>query len=345
MSVEALKTYIHDRWPATYCRLRRLWWWPHRFWTRTLESNYWLYEWLSWLNGYERMRNRTREIFGYEPDLQNPETFNEKTLWKKLNVRDSLLTQTADKLHVRDYVRKQIGDAADELLIPVLHVTETPEDVDLDAFTPPFVLKANHGSGFNLFVRERCSSDCFWVSEEETSPQLWSREDIVNRCQKWLDTPYGFYKHEWAYQNIPPKIFIEPFLHDAFGTQLTDVKIDCFHGQPTYHLIQVHQTEQSPISILDADGYRLDLQYGDRPQVSASVLDRLRPSFPRLRRCAAKLAGDFTYCRVDFYVTADGPYFGEITHYPACGRRKIPPSFDRKLGQYWELDDRTPRTS
>ena len=338
MHVEALKTYISDRWPEAYRRLRRLRWWPHRFWTQTLESNYWLYERLSWLTGYERERKQTVEILGYEPDLQNPRTLNEKIIWKKLHVRDALLTKTTDKLQVRDYVRDKLGRPAENLLIPVLHVTDDLQDLRLNAFTPPFVLKANHGSGFNLFVRDRPSENRFRVSEERRPTQLWTTEDIVDQCQEWLDTPYGFYKHEWAYQNIPRKIFIEPFLKDEFGTQLTDVKIDCFHGQPSVHLVKVYQEEQPALSILDEEGNRMDVGYENHDAVPEAVLHHLRPYLPSLRRCATQLAADFNYCRVDFYVTAEGPYFGEITHYPACGRRKIPRSFDRRLGERWQLD-------
>lgn len=335
MNAETLKCYLQDRWPEVYRRLRRLRWQFHHFWTQILESNYWLYEWLSWVTGYERARNRTAETLGYEPDLQNPQTFNEKIIWKKLHNRDALLTRTTDKLQVRDYVRDKLGSVAEDLLIPVLHVTDDPQDLRLDAFAPPFVLKANHGSGFNLFVRSQPSKNRFRVSEEKTAPQMWTREDIIDRCRDWLNTSYGFYKHEWAYQNIPPKIFIEPFLHDDFGTQLTDIKIDCFHRKPTLILVQVYGEERAALSILGAEGTRMDLQYGDREPVPESVLENIRPHLPRLRNWATRLAADFTYCRVDFYLTAKGLYFGEITHYPASGQRQIPLSFDRRLGQYW----------
>ncbi|MDA8962503.1 hypothetical protein N9H37_04015, partial [Congregibacter sp.] len=42
---------------------------------------------------------------GYKCDLQNPRTFNEKIQYFKLNNRDPIFTDLADKLVVRDFVR------------------------------------------------------------------------------------------------------------------------------------------------------------------------------------------------------------------------------------------------
>jgi len=48
-----------------------------------------------------------KEVLGYEPDLENPVTFNEKIQYKKLNDRDPLLPLTADKYRVRDYIKEK----------------------------------------------------------------------------------------------------------------------------------------------------------------------------------------------------------------------------------------------
>ena len=47
---------------------------------------------------------RYKEVFGVEPDFENPRTFNEKLMWLKLNkyANDPLVSQCSDKYAVRE---------------------------------------------------------------------------------------------------------------------------------------------------------------------------------------------------------------------------------------------------
>ena len=49
---------------------------------------------------------RYKEVFGQEPDLENPKTFNEKLMWLKLNkyANDPLVRLCSDKYAVSEYV-------------------------------------------------------------------------------------------------------------------------------------------------------------------------------------------------------------------------------------------------
>ena len=42
---------------------------------------------------------------GYELNLENPKTFNEKLQWLKLYYHDPLITKCADKYLVREYIK------------------------------------------------------------------------------------------------------------------------------------------------------------------------------------------------------------------------------------------------
>ena len=46
------------------------------------------------------------ESLGYELNLENPQTFNEKLQWLKLYYHDPLMTKCADKYLAREYIRK-----------------------------------------------------------------------------------------------------------------------------------------------------------------------------------------------------------------------------------------------
>ena len=56
----------------------------------------------------EILKNVFRERVGYELDLDNPQTFNEKIMWLKLNYHDPLITKCSDKFALKDYVKETI---------------------------------------------------------------------------------------------------------------------------------------------------------------------------------------------------------------------------------------------
>ena len=305
---------------------------------RWLLYGYRLYQRMSQWRRYKKERARVSKEIGYEPTLQNPETINEKILWKKIHDRSPLLTRTTDKVEVRNYVREKLGGVADTLLIPLLHVAADPSDLPLTDCPVPFVVKANHAWNTNLFVHERRRDGWFVASAGGEPRSLWNRREVIDQCNRWLNHTHGFADHQWAYSGIDRKVFIEPLLADAFEGKYPEAKIDCFHGVPTYILGIAHHDGGRAMSLLDAKGNRLDVQAGIHGEVPDDILVDLRAQIPTLRRYAARLAEDFDYCRVDFYVTPEGPRFSEITHYPCSGARTmIPQDFDREIGSHWKI--------
>jgi hypothetical protein len=329
--VERLKAYWASRW-AELCSL------ASRLWRKLTESHYRLYELRCWWTGYEDERERTANRIGYEPDLQNPETINEKIIWKKINVRDPLLTRTTDKIKVRDYVREKLGEDAEDLIIPLLHVADRPRALPLEACEVPYVIKTNHASETSLFVHDRLADDRFVASTENAPKSVWTREELIEQGTSWLQRDHGFHKHEWAYRGIERKVFIEPFLSDPYGDRLTDAKLDCFHGEPTYVLLIVNSEDGRRFSLLDEHGHRVEGQH-EGPSVPEAVVQNLRSQLSRLRAYASRLSEDFDHCRVDFYVRPEGLYFSEITHYPSSGYRQIQSrDFEREMGRHWNID-------
>jgi hypothetical protein len=177
------------------------------------------------------------------------------------------------------------------------------------------------------------------VSGEKIKQKVVSKREIRKICESYIRESYGHYRHEWAYTKIDKKLIVEEFIPDAYGDRLTDVKFDCFHGVPTYILVKLNIEGGSLHSLLDAEANRLDVEYKGTGEVPDEVIEDLQTLLPELRHYASRLSEDFDYCRVDFYLTPNGPYFGEITHYPASGtRRMTPQSFASEMGQHWNLD-------
>lgn len=87
-------------------------------------------------------------------NLKNPESFNEKIQWLKLNTYNNnpTITQCADKYAVREFVKKM---GCEELLIPLIGVYSDVNEIDWDSLPKKFVLKCNHGCGYNLICVDK----------------------------------------------------------------------------------------------------------------------------------------------------------------------------------------------
>ncbi|WP_423824291.1 ATP-grasp fold amidoligase family protein [Salinibacter ruber] len=162
---------------------------------------------------------------------------------------------------------------------------------------------------------------------------------MQRECRKWLNTTHGFADHQWGYLNIDRKLFVEPFISGNYGSRLTEIKIDCFHDEPKFALLIVNRDEERRHTLVDAKGQKLEVQYKGRKDVSGDVLSDFRSILPELRRWASRLSEEFEYCRVDFYLTPNGPRFSEITHYPASGGRQMKPQeFELEMGRHWNIN-------
>ncbi|HBL8824092.1 TPA: hypothetical protein LTW40_004864, partial [Enterobacter hormaechei] len=150
----------------------------------------------------------------YDLNLNQPKTLNQKLQWLKLYYRKPLLTTCADKLAVRDYIKKIIGE---QYLIPLIHFTENPEElINFDFPNYPFIIKANHDSGGYHIVRNK---------------KDMLTERIISDAKKWLRSNHYSKTKEWQYKNIKPKIIVEKLLLDNNGRIPNDIKFTCINGR------------------------------------------------------------------------------------------------------------------
>ena len=89
---------------------------------------------------------------GRFPDLRNPRTLNEKIQWIKLYDRNPLMTLCTDKYEVRKIVESKVGA---HVLNELYGVFESVDEIDFDSLPESFVLKATHGSGWNIIVKDK----------------------------------------------------------------------------------------------------------------------------------------------------------------------------------------------
>ena len=100
----------------------------------------------------EILKENFKKRVGYDLNWDNPQSFNEKVMWSKLNYQDPLITKCCDKFAVKEYVRETIGEG---YYVPNIGVWSDPDEIDFDALPDRFVLKVNWSSGYNIIVTIR----------------------------------------------------------------------------------------------------------------------------------------------------------------------------------------------
>lgn len=240
--------------------------------------------------------------FKRELDLAHPEGMDEKLMWLKLHTyrNNPLVTKCADKYLVREYVEAcGLGETLNELY----HVWESPEDIDWDALPGSFVIKCNHGCGYNLLCPDKNALD---ISKAEKTIRQWYAEDY------WLRNA------ELQYRGIPKRVICEKYL----GASLIDYKIYCFSGEPRYVLACVGRdagragTDSLRFYFFDVDWNLCPLNKDSRERGD------LAPSRPEtlgfMLEAARKLSHPFPFVRVDLYEASGRTVFGELTFTPAA---------------------------
>lgn len=261
-----------------------------------------------------------KKHLGYELDLKNPKTLNEKLQWLKLNYKNDMLTICADKLAVRDYISRTLGS---KYLIPLVYKTTCPDDFLNFQFPDfPFIVKANHNSGGVRIYRDKKDVN---ISQ------------LVAECKLWLKNSHYQKTKEWQYKNIPPTIIVEKLLLDSSGEIPNDIKFSCFNGK----VEMIHIDSNKEIEHL-RNNYSKNLTplYIDWPEgYGRNKYIDIFPQFNEVKSLAEKLAKPFPFVRVDFYVVDGCIYFGELTFHPTSGFGRFSPRYyDYKMGSKLDIE-------
>ena len=271
----------------------------------------------------EVIKKQFKNALGYELNLDNPKTFNEKIQWLKLYYHDPLTTICADKYLVRGYIKEKIGE---EYLIPLLGVWDKVDDIDFDSLPNQFVLKVNWGSGQNIIVKDKSK-----LNIEETK----------NKLRYWMQpfcNLYYYYSFEWQYKNIPPKIICEKYIEQS-NESIIDYKFYCFNGEPYFiHIVSKPHTNDTKVNMYNMNWEKLDLIYDNHKNIE-EVNKEYKPSlFDLMIELSKKLSNNFFLVRVDFIIVDNKVYFGELTFTPSNGVLKFTPiEWDYKFGELLEL--------
>ncbi len=230
----------------------------------------------------------------YWVNINNPKTFTEKMNWLKLNQPPVGADVLADKYLVRNYVERIIGG---EYLVQLLAVYESAHQIQYEQLPQQFVLKANHGSGWNIICEDKSTLD---------------RDRVTENFTKWLKRNPFYISKESQYKEIKPLIVCESFL----GTNINDYKLFCFKGDVKLIQVDLNRFNNHRRNFYTPDWKLLDIEMVYRKHNQAvEKPEQLNDMILN----AEKLSKDCDFVRVDFYCVNNIIYFGEMTFFPEGG--------------------------
>lgn len=267
------------------------------------------------------LKLKYRKKMGKKLNLENPQTFNEKMQWLKLNDRKEIYTKMVDKYEAKKYVADIIGE---EYVIPTLGVYNAFDEIDFDKLPDQFVLKCTHDSGGLAICRNK---------------EKFNIEEAKKKISKSLKKNYYYGGREWPYKNVKPRIIAEKYMKDSNTEQLVDYKFFCFNGEPKFIYIskglEDHQTAQ--MAFLDMNFEREKFKRTDYKDFE--VIPPKPQNFEKMKEIARMLSKGLIFIRVDLYEINNRIYFSELTFTPCAGFLPFDPKeYDRILGNLIDLN-------
>ena len=259
-----------------------------------------------------------KEKTGKKLNLNNPQTYNEKIQWLKLYDSTPIKTRLADKYLVRDWIKEKIGE---QYLIPLLGVYDNFDEIDFAKLPNQFVIKCNHGSGWNIIVKDKSKLDL---------------KEVKEKLDEWMSTNFAFLCGlELHYRDIKPKIIIEKYIQEL-GDALYDYRFFCSNGKVIQIWLDVYSgTPYHQRKIYDKNWNELNIIV-KWPRLEKEV--EKPKNLEKMIQLSETLSENFALVRVDFYDVNNHIYFGEMTFTSMSGTGKFnPETEDLKLGNMIKL--------
>ena len=272
--------------------------------------------------------------FFFRITRSKPHSFNEKIKYKAAFDRREILTVFADKIAVREYVSRTVGD---KYLPQCYLTTRQPSEIDWNAIPNEFVMKAKHCSGGVVVVWRGADEgsvlpanrkDIYWA-RYLVKPENLVKSDLVNLAKSWLDKNYSYSflsrrVPEWAYLNIERQILFEELLIEGGNSIARDYKFHMFNGRcEMINVIERNKfgfmgNKKNYSSVFDSRWNKLSVSLNGN--FSPSIIPEEPNNFMEMLNVATELAQGIDYVRVDLYNVDGRIVFGELTSYPQSGR-------------------------
>ena len=177
----------------------------------------------------------------------------------------------------------------------ILKIYDNEEQINFDELPKQFVIKTNHGSGFNIIVDNKTNLN---INNTKKSLSEWMKKD------------YGKIGAEFHYSFIKKKIFVEEYI----GSNLKNYKFLCYNGNPKYVYVSIKEKDIKFRNFYDMNWNYLNFSCLSKPHPTYNYS---KPKlFELMKKYAQKLSSDFKFVRVDLYELKNEVRLGELTFIP-----------------------------
>lgn len=254
---------------------------------------------------------------GYKINWKNPQTYNEKLHWLKLNDRQEWYKDILDKEEVKKYISMKVGE---KYINKTIQIYNDFDEINFMTLPNEYVIKTTHDSG-SVYIKRK--GDIVNIS------------DLKKRFNKSMKKNYFTEHREWGYKKIKPRIIIEElFLVDDKIPK--DYKIFCFDGEPKFFFIASDRGISTKFDFFDINWNKIPVQqyYPN----SNYKFEKLK-NWDEVIHIVKEISKEFKHVRVDLYTDENRIKIGELTLYHFGGIKKFnPPEYDKIFGEYIKLD-------
>lgn len=292
------------------CKFRENWLWPMGYVLRNYLSPFLddsTYIKLDYFTGLHRF-----------PNLKNPQTYNEKLQWLKLNNQHDEYSKYVDKYEAKEWAKSVLGE---KMIIPSLGIWDSPDEIPFDSLPDQFVLKVTHDSGGVIVCKDKKTLDI---------------DKVKKQLRQLMAHDYFFEHREYPYKNLKPRILAEKYMVDESGTELKDYKFFCFNGQCKMLFVATDRNiGDTRFDFFDENFHHLPFRQG-HPWARKPISEP--KGFAQMKEVAEKLSKGFPHVRVDLYDINGDIYFGEMTFFHFSGFVPFVPSkWDYTIGTWLNL--------
>lgn len=268
---------------------------------------------------YDALKVAFKVITGRDLNLDNPIYYNEKIQWLKLYEDTDIKGLLADKYRSKKWISDNIGD---EYVVEPYGVWNNFEEIDFSSLPNEFVLKCNHGCGYNYIVNNK---------------EQINLKDIKLHLDEWIEEDYGAKcTQEYHYSKISPLVFAERYVEQIDGG-LDEYKIHCFAGEPRYILVNFDrdfETDECMQQVYDCEWNLQDWTLGSH--IRSYVKKTIPCALSTMLEVSRKIAKYFSYVRVDMYDLQNGEVkISEITFTPCGGYYLYNDNFTEEIDAMW----------
>ena len=190
------------------------------------------------------------------------------------------------------YSKKILGK---DICNKILKIYNNIKEININELPDKFVLKTNHGSGYNIIVNDKKKFDIIKAK---------------NQLKKWISIDYGKKYSEFHYSFIKKKIFAEEFI----GEKLKNYKFLSYNGKPKFVYVSIKEGKNKYRNFYDMNWKFLRFHCLSKPHPKKKYDKPVL--FDLMKLYASKLSKNFLFVRVDLYEINKEIRLGELTFIP-----------------------------